>query len=156
MNVINLSESLKLLREQKGLSKAEFARLLDVKYTTYNNYELDSQAKEPRLETLVKMADILGVSLDELLGRENNIFTKVKNVVEKAGVYIVYNDLEVEIQTSGFYNNEPVNFSRSFSKDEFIKIIINLINECEKEKDRLLKEKIKLYLFDEVFGQHNK
>lgn len=59
---------LRYYREKAGFKKAkDFAEEIGVLYNTYKGYE--SQNKEPKYETLVKIADKLGVSTDELLGR---------------------------------------------------------------------------------------
>lgn len=59
---------LKQLREQKGLSQYEIAPLLDVTQATYANYELEKT--QPTIETLCKIADYYGVSLDYLCEHE--------------------------------------------------------------------------------------
>lgn len=65
---MNFAENLRKYREQKGLKSIEFAQMLGLKYPTYLNYE--NNGKEPKFEVLVKIADLLNVSLDELLGRD--------------------------------------------------------------------------------------
>lgn len=64
---IIFTENLKKYREKADLSKAELARLLGLKYNTYNNYEMGTG--EPKLDILVKIANILNVSIDDLVGR---------------------------------------------------------------------------------------
>lgn len=58
---------IKELREAKGISMKEAARLLDLPYTTYVNYE--KGLREPTSELLIQIADFFGVSIDYLLGR---------------------------------------------------------------------------------------
>ena len=60
-------DNLKKAREYSNLSKADISKKLGLKYTTYDNYERGSA--EPKLEMLVKIADLLNVSTDDLLGR---------------------------------------------------------------------------------------
>ncbi len=60
-------ETLKLLRESRGLTQARLAELIEASPRVYNRWETGAAA--PRLDTLVKIADILNVSLDELVGR---------------------------------------------------------------------------------------
>ncbi len=80
---MSFQENLKHYREKVNLSKAELARLLGLKYSTYNNYEVGSS--EPKIDMLIKIADLLNVSLDELLGREiprpMYTLTEIKNRV---------------------------------------------------------------------------
>lgn len=59
---------LKKLREFEKLSQKEIAKRLNLPYTTYRNYEIGRN--EPTIDTLCKLADFYGVSLDYLVGRE--------------------------------------------------------------------------------------
>lgn len=69
---MSFQENLRYYREKAGYKQAkEFAKILDISYSTYKGYE--SQGREPKYETLCKIADLLEVSTDELLGRTNNI-----------------------------------------------------------------------------------
>ncbi len=59
---------LKELREAKNLSQYEFAPLIGLKQATYANYETGKT--QPTIETLCKIADFYGVSLDFLCEHE--------------------------------------------------------------------------------------
>ena len=48
-----IPEKLKEIRESKNMNKKEFAKFLDLKYTTYNNYEMG--AREPASDFLIKI-----------------------------------------------------------------------------------------------------
>lgn len=61
------NERLKQARLKANLSKASFAKKLGLIYTTYDNYERGTV--EPKVSTLIKIADILNISTDDLLGR---------------------------------------------------------------------------------------
>lgn len=60
------NENLKLAREQKGLSQKDVAEKIGVAKSTYSLYE--SGNREPNVQTIKKIADVLDVSADELLG----------------------------------------------------------------------------------------
>ena len=62
------SERLKELRLEKDLSQKEVADLVHVNRVTYTKWERGK--REPSFENLVKLADLLDVSLDWLFGRE--------------------------------------------------------------------------------------
>lgn len=64
----NFYENLKKARLNNGLSQAQLAELLGVAKSTYSMYE--SGKREPNIQTIRKIADILGVSVDELLGMD--------------------------------------------------------------------------------------
>ncbi len=53
------------LRTEKGLTQYEIADYLNLKRTTYANYE--SGTREPDYETLLKISDFFDVSIDYLL-----------------------------------------------------------------------------------------
>ena len=60
------NENLKIARERKGLSQKDIAEGIGVAKSTYSLYE--SGNREPNVQTIKKIADILNVSADELLG----------------------------------------------------------------------------------------
>lgn len=64
----NFSEQLVSLRKTRGLSQAQVAKAINAAPRAYQNYEYDEA--EPRLSTLLRLADFYQVSLDELVGRE--------------------------------------------------------------------------------------
>lgn len=68
------------LRKDKGLSMAQVARDLGLKYTTYVSYEKGD--REPNSEMLIQIADYYGCTVDYLVG---NTAEKVIDI-EKYGV----------------------------------------------------------------------
>ena len=69
---MSFQENLRYYREKAGYKQSkDFAKVLDIPYPTYVGYE--SQGREPKYETLCKIADLLKVSTDDLLGRTTNI-----------------------------------------------------------------------------------
>ncbi len=67
------NENLKNARERRGMSQREVAELIGVANSTYSLYE--SGSREPNLPTIKKIADILNVSANDLLGMEKPPFT---------------------------------------------------------------------------------
>lgn len=61
-----LAESLRKLRENKGLSQDRLAKLADVANNTIIKIE-QGENKNPTLNTLNKIAKALGVPIEELL-----------------------------------------------------------------------------------------
>lgn len=57
----------KELRKSKGLSQRELANKLGVSRTTVTMWE--SGGQYPRLETAVRVANVLGCTIDDLFGR---------------------------------------------------------------------------------------
>ena len=62
-----LAERLKQCRKEKGFTQREVAIYCDITEKTYQNYEL--MTRDPKVEILLKIADVFEVSLDYLLGR---------------------------------------------------------------------------------------
>ena len=73
----DIGKNLKQLREQKGLKQDELAELLFVTRQTVSNYE--NGRSRPDIETLMKIAEILEITANELLNDYNvNIGETVK------------------------------------------------------------------------------
>ena len=62
-----LAERLKACRAQSGMTQKEVAACAHIAVQAYQNYEL--MTREPKLEILIRIADIDNVSLDYLVGR---------------------------------------------------------------------------------------
>jgi len=60
------NENLKIARERAGLSQKDVAEKIGVAKSTYSLYE--SGNREPGVPVIKKIAGVLGVSADELLG----------------------------------------------------------------------------------------
>lgn len=68
----SFSQRFKHLREKKGWTQDEVAEKLGVSRPTIAGYESEEKGRIPREETLHKIADLFGVSLDYLLGRTDD------------------------------------------------------------------------------------
>lgn len=62
-------KNLKKLRNKKGWSQEKLAREAGISYQTLIKIE-QGRIQNPKLETLIKLAKVLGVSLDELVGSQ--------------------------------------------------------------------------------------
>ena len=62
------SKRLKELRKKHGYSQNEVAIYCDITEKAYQNYELKTRL--PKIDVLVKIADLYKISLDYLVGRE--------------------------------------------------------------------------------------
>lgn len=66
-----LSKRIKELREVNDISQKKLADILGLSQSTIGMYETDK--REPNAETLAKLAEIFGVTVDFLLGKEKTI-----------------------------------------------------------------------------------
>ena len=64
-----LSERLRALRKERGYTQLQVSVYCDVTEKAYQNYEL--MTREPKLEILIRIADLYGVTLDYLVGRSD-------------------------------------------------------------------------------------
>ena len=62
------AERLKLLRSARNITQARLAELLDISPRVYNRWEKGNST--PHFDTIIKIADILQVSIDEFAGRK--------------------------------------------------------------------------------------
>jgi transcriptional regulator with XRE-family HTH domain len=64
----SLPESLKRLRKERGLTQQKLAHEAGVSLIVVTSVE-QGVTKDPSMSSLVKLADVLGVSIDQLIGR---------------------------------------------------------------------------------------
>ena len=69
-----LGKRIKELRAEKNLTQEELGRLINITKVSICCYE--NGTRIPTLETMVALADIFEVSLDNLLGREIEVVAK--------------------------------------------------------------------------------
>lgn len=66
-----LSKKIKELRKKAGWSQQKLAEETGLSYSVVTKIE-QGTAKQPTIQTIIKLADAFGVSLDVLVGRKNN------------------------------------------------------------------------------------
>jgi transcriptional regulator with XRE-family HTH domain len=64
---MKLKENIRTLRKQRGWTQAELAKKLKIKQYNVSDYEIGRI--EPNVNTLIKLANAFDVSLDYLVGR---------------------------------------------------------------------------------------
>lgn len=62
-------EHLLLLRRAHGLKQTELAEKIGLSWRGYQNYELGK--REPKLSTLIALADFYGITVDDLICRDH-------------------------------------------------------------------------------------
>lgn len=66
---MKVSDKLKELRKEKGLTQKEIAKLLNLSETGYASYE--QGLSEPSIDNIKKICQMYKITADELLGLEN-------------------------------------------------------------------------------------
>ena len=65
---MDLGKVIKELRQEKGVTRTQFANDLNVHPGTVGNWEINK--RQPEYEVLIRIADYFGVTTDYLLGRQ--------------------------------------------------------------------------------------
>jgi transcriptional regulator with XRE-family HTH domain len=73
---------LRQIRERAGLSQAEAARRLGISRQAYSNYELGKRQAD--YETLLKLGELFGVSVEELISDKQYIINEIQRIKENA------------------------------------------------------------------------
>lgn len=92
------NQNLKKMREQKGYAADEFASLIGMGYSTYIAYE--NKDREPSFAILIKMANVLNVTTDELLGNEQTELQRCIDICEKCGFKLLSKDDDIVFSLS--------------------------------------------------------
>ena len=145
---MSFQENLRYYREKAGYKQAkDFAEALNIPYSTYTGYEVRN--REPKYETLCKIADLLQVSTDDLLGRTTNILgtnederlkkelNNLLNPNEVKNLQIVINNIDKEDIHCSFLELQQDFF---LDKSDIISII-NTLNEAMEDKKKNIFQK---------------
>lgn len=179
---MSFQENLKYYREKAGYKSAkEFANTLGIPPNTYVGYEV--RGREPKFDTLCKIADLLEVSTDDLLGRTSNILGNNEDEQLKITINKLlkqnnekelykFDHLEIDKIQSNFFdyyivlkeiskNNIIFQFINDISNQKYELTInkiefIKKINEIEKEISILKQIKIDEFLFKLLHLTHTK
>ncbi|MCL6445044.1 MAG: helix-turn-helix domain-containing protein [Alicyclobacillus sp.] len=68
----SFAERFRMLRESRGWTQDDVAEKLGVSRPTIAGYESESKGRIPREETLIKIAELFGCTIDYLLGRTDD------------------------------------------------------------------------------------
>ena len=105
---MNFQENLREQREKKGYKTAkEFSEAIRIPYSRYLNYE--NKGQEPKYETLIKIANKLGISTDELLGRvPPSAWENLIDVKPVEGGYILCDWVGIESDNEKFISEKAM------------------------------------------------
>lgn len=80
-------ENLRRLRKAKGLTQAKAAKIFGVSLQSYNAWEAGDF--QPRIETLIQMADYFGTTIDYIVGRSlKDLLPEEKRTLQMAAKII--------------------------------------------------------------------
>lgn len=73
-----IAETIKLLREQTGITQTQLAKKLNITRSSVNAWEMGISA--PSMQYIIELANIFKVSTDYLLGISNKHYINVKSL----------------------------------------------------------------------------
>ena len=94
--MIHIENKLQFLRELHELKQQDVADALGVSRSTYANYE--SGRRAPDIDLLMRLADIYGISLDELTGHQVNQSSGIKLTSQALRLLKSFNQLPADYQ----------------------------------------------------------
>lgn len=112
-------EKIKFFRKSKGLTQSELSQKVGVTYSTISKYEID-EISIPS-ETLKKIANVLEVSTDYLLGNTN--ISNAKQHIEELCKKNELTDEEYDIIFNDLINTKTINLNLLNSNNSKIKRI---------------------------------
>ncbi len=127
------TEKIKDLRLSRGLNKRQMSELLEMPYTTYNNYETGT--REPNSDVLKKISQIFSVSVDYLIGNSTfkhgsidlfspEITTDTVTFPVIGSIAAGYDEIAVE-DWSGETVEIPVAYLKGRKKEEFFVLSVH-------------------------------
>lgn len=93
---MSFGTKLKELREKKGLSQIEFAKLTNLTRSAISMYELGK--REPNLNTLIKFAKFFNVDINTLLEYDNTISKDDTNLNKEKKLFEMYRQLPEDVK----------------------------------------------------------
>lgn len=78
--MVDFSQRLKKLRADKHLTQAQVAKRVGVTASMVSSYETDIRL--PSYEVMMRLADLFGVSVDYLLGREEKRLLDISELTD--------------------------------------------------------------------------
>ena len=73
---MNFGERLRNIREDKDMTQQQVADLIPMNQSNYSKLERNIQ--QPSLQQLIRIIEIFGITLDELLGIDSSIYLEKK------------------------------------------------------------------------------
>lgn len=148
-------ERLQKLREQAGFSNAKaFAKALHIPYTTYQNYE--AGISEPKVSTLVRMANTLHTSIDKLLGYQPSTPDEFEKA---AALFHEATGGTATLEQGRVHMTSPLSeqkWEQPISKNAFMQAIHDCLETFNRDvRPRLLKDML-ISKIDEVYRKETK
>ena len=155
--MVEFGKNLETVREIRGITKTEMARMLDLSLPAYSLYEKGE--REPKLSNLKRIADILDVTVDELLKEEgnNSDFERAKRIWQQKGYTIT--EIENNRITITPPNDDENKSKFTLFKDNFMRLTNKTRKKVAKfftpSKDRTFCVLANVYLLEYAFREES-
>ena len=107
MTSLKVAETLKELRHHCGFTQKQLSEQLHISRQAYSNYE--TSKRTPDLDSLMRLADIYGVSLDQLV---NHPCTKDGLILEQKGPFTYA--MEIDTADTLYLTREEVELIKGY------------------------------------------
>ena len=107
MTSLKVAETLKELRHHRGFTQKQLSEQLHISRQAYSNYE--TSKRTPDLDSLMRLADIYGVSLDQLV---NHPCTKDGLILEQKGPFTYA--MEIDTVDTLYLTREEVELIKGY------------------------------------------
>lgn len=142
---MTVGENIKRIRKEHGLTQEELGKKIDVSGVAIMRYEKGQ--REPKLETIEKIANALEVSSYELQGITSNDI--LKSLSDTTSFYNYLHALGYEIYKSPYNDKWEITIKESGQKIYINSVEMNILESTTKENIDL---RISKYISD---GKHN-
>ncbi|NQW26438.1 MAG: helix-turn-helix domain-containing protein [Flammeovirgaceae bacterium] len=115
---MSIAENLKYLRKRSGFTQEQFAQELGIKRSLVGAYE-EGRA-EPRLQNLVKISEVLNVSVDGLIGEDMTIQNPRKFQRERIKILPITLDRDDNENIELINQKASAGYLNGFSDPEYI------------------------------------
>ena len=86
---MNFGDRLRRFREEKDITQKQMAEQIPMNQSNYSKIERNTQ--QPSLDQLIRIVEILDITLDELLGIDPSIYLKRKVKEIEKDIETIYN-----------------------------------------------------------------
>ena len=125
-----LKDMLKLLREERGITKKQLADAFGIKERAYITYEYGQ--RDVSTDMLQKFADFYGVTTDYLLGRQPA--ETLEDTIKRLAKQYKMTDAQTGIVAAYFYMNEE-------NREKFLEIVRTFADSADAAESKESREK---------------
>lgn len=109
--IICIGDKIKKYRKEKGYSQKDFAKLVEIPYTTYSNYENNN--REPSKKQIDKIATALEVKVADLMGISDYLENEEQALHETTSFKDYLGVLGYEVHESPYNDKWVINIKES-------------------------------------------